>query len=297
MRAILSTITFAAVFAVSAQQWCPPGAVWVYRYDGWGVDFRHEYRYVGDTIVDGFLSKHVLVTSQGSGPGGIPVDGQFSEVTRADDGVVWIWNDPFSGQGWDTLYWFGAQVGDRWWPPGHTQECPPHGMLEVVAVGQTTISGITLQQLTVVTIHEEGWPITPQFQIIERIGMTPRTPELFICGGAIDYYFPHFICYGDQDFQVPEGDKCQLTLGFPEPVARSSSITIHPNPGTTFQLTGLGGRSTLLRLLDMQGRVVREGVMASEDQPMDPGDLRPGTYLVEVWLSDGRREVLRWVRE
>jgi hypothetical protein len=122
MRAILSTSAFAAVFHVSAQLWRPPGAVWVYRYDGWGVDFRDEHRLAGDMVVDGIIAKHVQVTRLGTAQGGVPINAPFSEVTRAEDGVVWIWNNPMGPAGWDTLYWFGAQVRDRWWPPGHSQE-------------------------------------------------------------------------------------------------------------------------------------------------------------------------------
>ncbi|MCW5899402.1 MAG: T9SS type A sorting domain-containing protein [Flavobacteriales bacterium] len=74
-------------------------------------------------------------------------------------------------------------------------------------------------------------------------------------------------------------------------------ITLHPNPGTIFQLTGIGHRPALMRLLDMQGRTMRKGIPVTEYAPVDVGDLRPGTYLLELRLADGRREVLRWVRE
>jgi hypothetical protein len=75
------------------------------------------------------------------------------------------------------------------------------------------------------------------------------------------------------------------------------SITILPNPGTSFQLSGLRQSPALLRLLDVQGRTIREAIPASEHAPVDMEEIRPGTYLVEVQLADGRREVVRWVRE
>jgi hypothetical protein len=170
-------------------------------------------------------------------------------------------------------------------------------MLEVVAVGQTTINGITLQQLSVVTIHEEGWGITPQFQIIERIGMTPCTPHLFGCVGAIDYYFPHFSCCSDHEMQGPEQADRFLTLGNADLGAVRSAITLHPNPGTTaFQLTGLGAQVAQLRLLDMQGRVVLGANSVMDQRPVNTTGIPAGVYLVELTTAKGP-QVLRWVKE
>ena len=75
------------------------------------------------------------------------------------------------------------------------------------------------------------------------------------------------------------------------------SITLHPDPGATFQLSGLGHRPTMLRLLDAQGRTVREGIAVTEHAPVDLVEIHPGTYVVEVRLAEGRRELLRWMRE
>jgi hypothetical protein len=80
-------------------------------------------------------------------------------------------------------------------------------------------------------------------------------------------------------------------------VGAASSITLQPNPGTTFQLSGIGYLPVLLRVLDAQGRTVRPDITATEHSPVNLGELHPGTYVVELLLAEGRRVVLRWVQE
>lgn len=285
-----------ALFA-SAQQWCPPGAVWTYHHDGWGVNYRTEYRYLNDTVMEGRVAHKALVTLEGTTMGGSPISSTGLEYTAAEDGVVWSWNNPMGGAGWDTLYWFGAEVGDRWWPIGHAQDCPPHGMMEVLAKGDSLVQGISLATITVVTINENSEPISNPWTIIERIGMTPRHPFIDDCNLIIDYYFPHFVCYRDDEIQVPAGGDCFLTLGLSGAPSNSVALSIHPNPGTTFQLTGLGDRPALLRVLDMQGRSVQDGIVATEQVLVDTGELLPGTYLVEVRTADGQHRMLRWLKQ
>lgn len=302
MRTVLAMTTFAAVLAVSAQQWCPPGAVWTYRYQDWGggssVDYRAEYRYTGDTMYNGVLAHRVETTLAGTAYGQ-PISGAGTEYTANEDGVIWIWSTPWDGgtPGWDTLYWFGAQVGDRWWPPGHPQDCPPHGMLEVVSIGEYTLQGSTLTKWELGEVDAEG-NVFPGITLIERIGMTPRIPHFFMCDGVIEYFFPALICYSDEEIQLPEGEECHLTLSMNGPDRPISMISIHPNPGTTgFEFTGIGDRPATLRLYDMQGRMVLDGITAMDRRPVGTGLLHAGTYLVEVTMADGRRQVLRWTKE
>src|SRR5690606_33003226 len=89
----------------------------------------------------------------------------------------------------------------------------------------------------------------------ERVGMTPRYPFIFDCSLVIDYYFPYFICYSDNDIQSPSGEDCHLTLSISDGELLSTPIKIQPNPGSDFfQLTGLGDRPAQLRMMDLQGR-------------------------------------------
>src|SRR5262245_8931642 len=112
MRSILIGTLLLAIPDVRAQSWCPPGAVWVYHYEGlWATEYREEHRYTNDTVVGGIPAQAIQVHEVGTWFGG-PLDVSYTEVTALSNDVVLHLQ---SGAVWDTLYWFG-DIGDRWWP-------------------------------------------------------------------------------------------------------------------------------------------------------------------------------------
>lgn len=204
---------------------------------------------------------------------------------------------------WDTLLFLG-NPGDRWNDGSVDLACYPYGMLEIQDTGHVIIQGITLRTWDLARLDQNGLPIPeenfPNFgdslSIIERLqGNTWAFPQP--CDGEfLDSYWWTLQHYSDVDISLPEGSTCDITTGQLE-LPHALSIVLHPNPGNTFQLTGLHGRTAQLRLLDMQGRMVRDGFMISERTTVDAEDLLPGTYIVEVHFADGARQALRWVKE
>ncbi|HRD51580.1 MAG TPA: T9SS type A sorting domain-containing protein [Flavobacteriales bacterium] len=87
-----------------------------------------------------------------------------------------------------------------------------------------------------------------------------------------------------------------IILSVEEQESGANRITLHPNPGTTLQLTGQGQRPANLRLIDIQGRMVLEANAVMEQQNVDASALLAGAYVVEV-TTDVGRQVLRWVKE
>lgn len=106
-----------------AQSWCPPGATWIYNTSDpmLGVSFEG-FNYVGDTVLDGFVSEHIARTGVMTVIWGIDtliISHGPDVVTRTEPDIVYYWL-PMS-QEWDTLHWFGAVPGDKW-TPGWEQE-------------------------------------------------------------------------------------------------------------------------------------------------------------------------------
>jgi hypothetical protein len=297
MRSTTLIGILALAASATAQNWCPVGAEWTFNYWhlNWQTGESHTgtllARYTGDTLVGGQVAKRIeqSLHYEVVGTGETFLYNWGPTFTRYDDEVVYTWSS--WAQQYDTLIWYGAAPGDNWTDPG-----PGHQYV-VLDTATVEIGGLNLRRLEVQP-QLMGEQIGPNNFIYERIGFDEFhtfNPGGFLADG-VHFYFR---CYrdGDISFPNPGPEDCGFTVGMPEKRSIHSPINLHPNPGTTFQFTGLGDRPALLRLLDMQGRVVREGTMASEDQPMDTGDLRTGCYLVEILLADGRREVLRWVRE
>lgn len=277
--------------AAGAQSWCPPGATWMYDTGNPWFDGETQLIYTGDTMVDGHMAQRIERTRRVVIQGNLNVSGPVAGFTRTDGDVVWEWN----GTAWDTLYWFSAVPGDHWqpfWP--FEEDCPDHAW-HVTDTTTVTISGVPLRRVFV-ELRESGVPAGVNSTFTERIGggggfLFPGLPP---CGAIYECYCT-FSCYRDDE--VNANSACALTLSVPSLITQETRFQAHPNPGTTFQLTGLGQRPALLRVLDVQGRIVHEGIPATEHAPVDLGELHPGTYLVEVQLADGRRQVLRWVRE
>ena len=295
------TIIFlAAIMACTdstvAQVWSPPGATWAYHYAGWGADHREEHRYVGDTLLDGRNARKAITTATGTGPGGQPIAVSGVEYTAIEGGIVWLWTGPLAPV-WDTLYWYGADVGDRWWPPMHPANCPPHGMLEVTGTGTATVDGLVLDSWTIATLDGDGAPIG-SFELIERIGATPRLPHVSDCSIVIEYFTPSFLCYSDLDIQWPSDADCSIMMATADVSDGRTHWLLSPNPGTAhFTISGIGGGSASLRVLDMQGREVLRAIAIREQDLVRVDALGTGVYLVEVVHNDGARHVMRWQKQ
>lgn len=284
--------------ALNAQSWCAPGAVWTYSYDGWGSDYRMEYRYTGDTLFEGRMAKKCVWTEDGLWMGG-PHHATGVEYTAvAGDAILaWTRNWGTDEYAWDTLAWFGAMPGDRWYPPGEDRSCPPNGMIEVLDTGSVEIGGLVLRRLQVRRLYGDDGDWGNTGYITERIGMTPRYPEVISCDAVIDYFFPHFVCYSDDQVQLPAGVDCSISLGFAGQERNSGPVTTYPNPGTDgFRLSGIGASKAEGRIMDMQGRVL-ESMSVVEGEHIGTAHLSGGNYVVEVRTDGVQVHRLRWVKQ
>lgn len=294
------TILFLLVVstALLAQSWCPPGAMWTYQFDGWGADYRMEYRYAGDTLFEGRMTKKSIWAVSGSMFGN-PYHDTGTEYTAVEEDVVYGWAADWATgvPTWDTLYWFGAMPGDRWYPPGEDRSCPPNGMIEVLDTGSAEIGGLVLRRLLVGRLYGDDGDWGDSGYITERIGMTPRYPEVISCDAVIDYFFPYFVCYSDDQIQLPAGADCSISMGLPELKTEAPAFTLHPNPGNDwFQLPGLGAGKVELLVMDMQGRVVLDKRSVYDDELIGTTGLAAGSYMVELRTDGGQLHRLRWVK-
>ncbi|MCB9183309.1 MAG: T9SS type A sorting domain-containing protein [Flavobacteriales bacterium] len=296
MRPIALVVLMTAAQSLMGQQWCAPGAVWTYRFQEWGggdaVDYRAEYRYTADTILDGIDARRIQCMSLGHAYGQ-PIADSWTMHEALSDDVVLTWH---AGSGWDTLYWFGAQIGDRWWPPLHPMTCPPQGMLEVLDTGDTLIGGLTLGTWSLGQVNEDGIAV-PGITLVERIGMTPREAFIDDCSLIIEYYQPSFICYSDNDIQWPNGSDCQLTLTSSNTNLEAARLLILPNPGTDhLQLSGLGSSSAQVNVRDALGRLCFSTGNYQSGERIRTENWAPGSYCITV-ISATQSRTLQWLKQ
>jgi hypothetical protein len=200
-------------------------------------------------------------------------------LTSAQGDLVSIWN----GQGFDTLFHFGAIPGDAWrLAPSLT----PNAVITVIDTGTMIINGLPLRFI-----------VTDNDTIVERLGALDRVlPPWPIV--TLDANNGALRCYSDDDiqFQAPAWSfgcasyTSVLALGV-------DAISLYPNPGTTyFTLTLQPGLHTIT-LFDATGRLVLEQRTADSRPVIGTEHLPAGMYRITVRDERGGVTGATWVKE
>lgn len=251
-----------------------------------GLAGFHRMTYTHDTLIGGFeaqvLDMYSAIQYPQPPPGptfsGPPYTSYTSvaRITRSDGDVVFT----LDGSVWDTLYWFGADPGDHWFP-SHVDEpsCEP---ITVVDTGTTVIGGVPLRWLLT----------TDGITVMERVGST--WDMLMYCPNWIVDGPMGLRCYSDDEVSYhPATGECEMLMGT-NGITAAPYPAIHPNPGTDhFTLSLLPGLHTLT-LFDATGRMVHQQHTQDTPATIDTAPLPSGIYLVKV---DEGIQPLRWVKQ
>jgi hypothetical protein len=219
-----------------AKQWCPPGATWNYNLMSNGVEGCETRTYIGDTVIGGRTAQRILVNTILMHYMTNTLDTTNTVFhTSQDGGVIYAW-DVLSSGTWDTLYWFTAVPGDRWYPPGADGLCPgqyPLGVLQVVDTGHVVLGGWSLRHVDVAFLDGAGQQSPDSFTIIERLGsplmvIAPGGCIVSEAGGSLRTYddnaFP--------PYNSGEPSTCDQFTGIDGPVSRPA-FDVYPNPAHT----------------------------------------------------------------
>jgi len=286
MRRAFLLLAVMPLFA-SAQSWCPPEATWTYEAGQFLAGFlRMSYR--ADSLVDGYQAQVIdrywaVQYPQPTQPvyGGPPVITYtpVAAITRFEEDVVYL----RGGATWDTLYWFGAQVGEGWtMPHAGSVDCD---RFVVSGIGTTVINGVTLRWLDF-----ENSP-----RVHERIGS----------GWDFFMYCPNIIvdgpmgmrCYSDFEISTPGGSvNCEALVGVDEHGA-SSGMLLFPNPGTDHFSISLPPGAWELEVIDALGRRVLTTRSISDRFEVDASALKAGTYFVQMTSATGSRFTRLWSKQ
>lgn len=281
----------------NAQLWAFPGASWEYNISSSFATGCESRTYLGDTLFEGkvaqqfsvhnVLFQHINNT--------LNISNSFF-YTTVEDSVVYAWSTfswntpPMPEAQWDTLYWFNAQVGDRWWPLGmDSSTCGgTWGMVQVMERELVEINGEELLQLNLSFVDEEGAPGTwPYFPVIQRLG----TPGMGLPpGGCMLVEFGYTIrTYTDDEFPLYDTgvlnfcDDLEVDVG-----EQRSPREIVPYPNPSQGLLNIGMRPDVhissLAVIDISGRTVLS--FERPDLPLDLTGLRSGIYFLDLKIDD-----------
>jgi hypothetical protein len=278
----------------SAQQWCAPGAEWLFGFSSQqATGVRHAW-YSGDTVVGGLAAKRIDQFIYAYDPV-FPFGSAFSAAaapiftTEVGD-QVWIWNNGSSS--YDTLLWFGAVPGDHWDIPHY----PGPGRFDVLDTGTTVVDGIPLHYLVV----EEPIIMGNTDTLRERLGF-----DFFYIDPIetllLDYTTAWLQCYRDDSIAQFNGymvsEPCDFTLVIADP--EHTSWSVYPDPGTdhfTLEVPS-EAQACEVALFDAQGRIVLRHDLSRGHTRIGCEGLAQGLFTYRVVDRDGN--VLangRWVK-
>ncbi len=289
-RILLFPIGLLLLATLNAQQWCAPGAEWLFNFGSMQAGGVRRAWYSGDTIVGGQPCQridHTIVAYEPVPPLGSPFTYQDQPFfTHAQGDLVELW-DP-SGSAFDTLAWFGAAPGDHWDLAGLSGVA----RFDVLDTGTRLVDGIPLRYLVV----EEPIVMGVVDTLFERIGF-----EYFYLlpmeSIVIDFTTNWLVCYRDSwigrfDGWFPSGEACDFSVSVKE--REEAHPRPYPNPGTDHFTLSLPTGPHVVTLLDATGRVVLRQRSTGERTSIDTAKLAPGTYVARVDEGSSR---VTWVKQ
>jgi hypothetical protein len=288
----------------SAQNWCPPGARWLYKvYSVFlETDALTEYVYVKDTLIQGKTCKQISGTYAGSGPqygnhSYTVVPGFRKYYTFEQNNVVYLYN----GSDFDTIVNFNAIPGDKWRGPS-AHQCTERAVFTVKDTGATLLNGVTLKMIgiTSIMLYQSS---AFSFTITERTLQAPGEfidlfPFYCFSPGESDPLGGTFVCYSDNEIGTynPGADPCIEDLGVQEEV-QGTSFFCGPNPFNG-SINVMAERACRIRLVAVDGTTVKE--IDSEGAAsvfINTADLPPALYLVQYIESGMIVQQAKMVKE
>jgi hypothetical protein len=285
----LSVMLWAGAF-FGQQPFAPAGAKWyvdVGGEEGYLLNYQ-VFEATGDTIVDGKTLRKV---------------GQ--ELVFQDSSKVYFWADNDSSL--HLMYDFGVTVGDSVALDfsGGPRFFFASATLVVTQDTQITVSGISLKKI-VGKIVPPG-PSYPDVTIAyaERIGAIQEESDTFWESPIAIYPYsstanlpPFLRCYEDGSLAYRsstfEGLGSNLPCDYRQPLsnepAANPQIQLHPNP-TTGPLTltlpaNARPAEASGKLLDLNGRVVKDFAFAGRNLTLNLSDVPVGLYGLEVYVGE-----------
>lgn len=285
MRTALISLVLLPLLS-TAQSWCPPGATWTYE-AGLALAGFQRMSYRADTVVDGqqaqVIDRYAAIQyPQPEAPvfGGPPVVTYtpVAAITRFADEVVYLW----SGTEWDTLYWFGAAVGQGWRAPFGEPFCEPFVVLET---GTESFNGVPLRWLD----------IGQGFRVYERIGWVfdfyLYCPNQIICGPT------GMRCYRDDELAMLSAwVECEALVGMEE-AATTPELMLFPNPCGDELIINLPTGAWRIQLLDAQGRELLARESSTGLVKVDATALARGTYVVRIGGATDSSFTRLWIKQ
>lgn len=287
---------------IYAQTWCPPGATWYYGNSGLYYNGYVKMAYARDSVINSITCKEITYYSEGAwwdvfnGGQAYHTYGYGSSYfTYEQNGVVYVYNNRFGNNQFDTLYNINAQIGDSWHIPlygGDTTCADSLHTMKVINTGTQIINGFNLKTLDVTV----GSEFQTTFHIIERLGYRYDDLEYgYYCHGIIaESSHGELRCYSDSVFgSISAGvNPCDYYYtDVPEFELNRRWANVYPNPASdklTIAIELKQSETLVIEILDITGKLEYLYQLNNQNfiNEISLTDLSEGMYLYKVNVNN-----------
>jgi hypothetical protein len=297
IRNILISLSLSLSFFNSeAQIWCRSGATWHFTHNSApSASLYTKLTYIKDTIISSKNCNRISYYTQGSAPWG-PISVYGPDIhTYVSGNVVYILDVTSTTSNFDTLFNYGANIGDSWHlTPKSFTNCAK-SKVTVTDTGHVFIQSQYLKWLKVSFGRYAFTSSTPFFftdTIFERIG-------------CVQYYFydPQDVCptQTDSDKGGPlrcyddnqiSGYKrvttaCNYFVTDVEEKNNNLTIVIYPNPSSKdLFLSDINANNNYeIRIKNILGEDIKRNSLKS-GEAINISELQNGIYLLEIFRDN-----------
>jgi hypothetical protein len=297
-----------------SQNWWKPGATWHFKHfyigpvignpSSFAINGVSDFKYVSDTIVNGFNCKHLNGKFLGYYSSGNVTFNNFKNYFLYENNqVVYGWSP--SGNSFDTLVNFNAAIGNKWRSNTLLGICNGRGTIEVTDTGRVQINNLSLKKIvaryskTFMIDNTTTYTMTMVDTIIERIGSRVNfifpmycLNDLYTNQTDIPYvYNGEFKCYQDNNFNLYKKagvTSCEYDVSVGELSRNLLPVKIYPNPASgnlTLESDALSDKGSYnIQVLNVLGQQVsNEEIKISNRQlKIDIEHLNSGIYYLQL---------------
>ena len=292
---------------LSAQNWCPPGALWKHSMHGFQCSGYSELIYVGDTLIQSKTCKKINHRFLGYNPMFAPTGtvnvSIANHFTYENNKVVYYYN--INSQ-FDTLFNFNANIGDVWLrvvsPHGGVCNVLPRKSVEVLDTGTVMLNSVQLKKLVLkyTNVYMSTFTTTIIDTVYEKIGSKKNFLFPFVCEGALvdpDILAGGaFRCYFDNSFgNYNVTTNCNYINNVEQnDISAQETAVLFPNPTNDYLMFSSNQEIVSVRVMDVLGK---EYSFLLLDGRLDVSKLSSGVYFLHATNQSGRSINGKFIKE
>lgn len=286
---------FASV-SMHSQTFCPAGATWYYTdasADWYGYSKLY---YLNDTTINSISCKKIAHYYEGTGIFGTASGYRNPYFTYEQNGVVYLYNNRYGNNKFDTLFNINAQIGNRWRFPLVDTACADSTyFVTVLNTGTKNIQGFNLNWLYV-KIGPLDYSGNQTFgyvldTIIERLGYRYDDIDYAPCyGSTAEGIHGDLRCYSDDTFGFYSAGiviGCEYVTNIEKLGTNEKNVKIYPNPVSDKLNIAIDLKQTetaILEILDITGQLQYSHILNGNNHitEISIADLSQGMYIYKV---------------